>query len=102
MDSSPAACTVVSCASTDVEANVMVPLPSNPAMFLAISFLSFSETGLTPPVAAFTTRDRGSMVAVISLPEASSSTVKVAFQLEASSVRSWPALAAMPARPVFT
>jgi acyl CoA:acetate/3-ketoacid CoA transferase beta subunit len=45
MDRSPAACTVVSRASTDDDVNVMLPLPSNPATFLAISFLSFSETG---------------------------------------------------------
>ena len=72
-------------------------------MFLAMSFLSLSDTGLAPPVAATTSRDRGSMVAVdLALRPASASTVTVAFQFDASNVRSCPTFDAIPCRPVRT
>jgi hypothetical protein len=71
-------------------------------MFFLMSFLSLSDTGLAPPVAAVTSSDRGSMVAWTSLRAGSPSMVTVAFQLPASRVRSWPTFDAMPCRPVLT
>ena len=89
-------------AFTEVDSNVMLLFPSSPTMFLTMSFLSLSDTGFAPPVAATTSSERGSMVALTWLCPGSGSTVTVAFQFDASRVRSCPTFDAIPCRPVRT
>src|SRR5580704_5709477 len=88
------------------EVKLAVPVPRMELICFLISPRSRSLRGLAPPVPSRTSSEPRSnsafTVAALTSPAASSGTSTCADQRVTSMVRSWPALAARPARPVLS